>query len=185
MWNCTMAKLEQSAWIAYAWQHEQRHATELKRLCASTWAGMGAGRAHRVPLHWPELRPVRRRMHRLQVGQTLAAAGSSAAMGPSGDKAGSAPMCIVASSTHLMQRRRLLPPQMHWSRLSSWPQRRPAVRKSNRISPMNASTASQAACLADTVVHHMLQIIAAPPVQTRGSCRQMRQPGLWLQAEVL
>ena len=99
------------------------------------------------------------------------------------------------AGTHLMQRRRLLPPQMHWSRLSSWPQQRPAVRNPivsllcpsrviSTITSMNAGTASQAACPADTVVHHMLQIIAAPPVQTRGSCRQMRLPGLRLQAEV-
>ena len=45
----------------------------------------------------PELQPVQRRMFGLQVGQTYGGAGSSAAVGPSGDRPGRAPVCVVAS----------------------------------------------------------------------------------------
>ena len=57
--------------IAFAWQHEQRHTQELKRsLRQQGGQALDAGRAQRVPVHWPELRPVQRRMSGLQVGHT-------------------------------------------------------------------------------------------------------------------
>ena len=96
-WNCKRAAAKQSAQIACAWQHEQRHTQELKLLRRQGGQALDAGRAHRVPVHWPELRPVQRQMSGLQVGQTLAAAGSPAATGPLGNRPGSESMCTVAS----------------------------------------------------------------------------------------
>ena len=67
-WNCKRAAAKQSAQVAFAWQHEQHNALELKRLLRQQ--GGQHLDAHRVPVHWPQLRPVQRQMSGLQVGQT-------------------------------------------------------------------------------------------------------------------
>ena len=123
---------KQSAQIACAWQHEQRHAAKLKgyvhQPCGQEWmqdvhteylclglsCGLCKGRC--VACRWGRL--------------DQAGAGGSAARDPLSNRPGSEPMCTVApAGTHLMQRRRLPPRQMHWSRLSSWPQQWPAFSK--------------------------------------------------------